>query len=319
MCKFFSCISNGKGKVLFFLVDNIQKIQKAGNPKNYNWNSHTSIANFYNVDEDKWNKWEYNPETKEVKLDGGLITKCDDKDSVLDVCNKYFTSENALYLQKLYLNNSGNYNSGNYNSGDYNSGYFNSGNSNSGNCNSGNYNSGDSNSGDYNSGYSNSGNYNSGYFNSGNSNSGNWNSGYFNSGNSNSGNCNSGNRNSGNWNSGDWNSGYFNIDTPKVRIFGKETNVKKANINFPSWLYFDLNVWVNVNEMSDKEKETYYWYKTTNSYLRKLEYKEAFKLAFEKANVKGVKDLLKLPNFNYKIFEEISGISKKMIQYKLKE
>jgi hypothetical protein len=284
MCKFFSCISNGKGKVLFFLVKDIQKIQRSGNPKNYNWNSHTSIANFYNVDEDKWNKWEYNPETKILKLDGGLITKCDDKDSVLDVCNKYFTSENALYLQKLYLNNSGYYNSGNCNTGD---------------CNSGNWN---------------SGNWNSGNWNSGNSNSG-----YNNSGNSNSGNCNSGNRNSGNWNSGDWNSGYFNIDTPKVRIFGKETNVKKENINFPSWLYFDLNVWVNVNEMSDKEKETYYWYKTTEGYLRKLNYKEAFKLAFEKADVEGVKHLLKLPNFDYKIFEEISGISKKMIQDKLKE
>jgi hypothetical protein len=289
MCKFFSCISNGKGKVLFFLVKDIEKIQRAGNPKNYNWNSHTSIANFYNVDEDKWNKWEYNPETKILKLDGNLITKSDDKDSVLDVCNKYFTSENALYLQKLYLNNSGYYNSGNCNTGD---------------CNSGNWN---------------SGNWNSGNWNSGNSNSG-----YNNSGNSNSGNCNSGNRNSGdwnsgNWNSGNWNSGYFNIDTPKVRIFGKKTNVKRENINFPSWLYFDLNVWVNVNDMSDKEKETYYWYKTTNGYLRKLNYKEAFKLAFEKADVEGVKHLLKLPNFDYKIFEEISGISKKMIQDKLKE
>jgi len=30
MCKFFSCISNGKGKVLFFKLEEIMKIEKIG-------------------------------------------------------------------------------------------------------------------------------------------------------------------------------------------------------------------------------------------------------------------------------------------------
>ena len=42
-----------------------------GNPKSYEWNSHTSIAHFYGVDEDKWNKWEYNKDKKELVLDIG--------------------------------------------------------------------------------------------------------------------------------------------------------------------------------------------------------------------------------------------------------
>ena len=62
MCKFFSCISNGNGKVLFFKIQEIQKLEREGNKENYNWNSHTSIAHFngiIGIDEDKWNKWEF--------------------------------------------------------------------------------------------------------------------------------------------------------------------------------------------------------------------------------------------------------------------
>jgi hypothetical protein len=59
-----SCISDGKGKVLFFKVEDIVKIMTQCNPDNYEWNSHTSIAYFNGIkgkNEDKWNKWEYDP------------------------------------------------------------------------------------------------------------------------------------------------------------------------------------------------------------------------------------------------------------------
>jgi len=176
---------------------------------------------------------------------------------------------------------------------------------NTGNSNSGDWNSGDRNSGDSNSGYS-----NSGYRNSGDRNSGNWNSGNWNSGDSNSGDSNTGNSNSGNWNSGNRNSGYFNIDEPKVRIFGKETEIKREDINFPSWIFFDLTEWVSFQDMTDKEKENNTFAEFTQGYLKTYEYKEAFKNNFDKAGIDDIKLTLELPNFDYDIFEEISGISK---------
>ena len=63
--------------------------------------------------------------------------------------------------------------------------------------------------------------------------------------------------------------------------------------------------------MSDEENETFYWYKTTEGYLRTVEYKEAWKLSFEKAELDDLKKTLELPNFDYVLFEEISGITKK--------
>ena len=177
---------------------------------------------------------------------------------------------------------SGNRNSGNWNSGDRNSGNRNSGNWNSGDCNSGNrnsrnWNSGDFNSGNFNSGYRNCGDFNSGYSNSGGLNSGNHNSGY-----RNCGDRNSGDRNSGNWNSGNWNSGYFNTNEPPVRIFNAFTNVKKENIDFPNFLYFDLTIWVSHDTATEEEKTKYKTeIETCGGFLKTLEYKEAFRRAWD--------------------------------------
>ena len=215
--------------------------------------------------------------------------------------------------------NSGNYNSGNYNSGYWNSGDCNSGNRNSGDCNSGYYNSGDCNSGDCNSGNYNSGNYNSGYWNSGDCNSGNrnsgdCNSGYYNSGDCNSGDCNSGNYNSGNYNSGnynsgDCNSGYFNSNEPNIRMFNKDTDLKRDEIDIPSWCYFDLTVWVSHDTATDKEKEVHKKeIETCGGYLKTLEYKEAWKLAWDKVGKEEHEQLLKLPNWDNEVFKEITGI-----------
>ena len=185
----------------------------------------------------------------------------------------------------------------------------NSGNWNSGNCNSGNWNSGNWNSGNWNSGNCNSGNCNSGSCNSGNWNSGNCNSGSCNSGNCNSGSCNSGNCNSGNWNSGSCNSGFFNTDSPLVRIFNKETNIPRNDIVFPDFLCFDLTVWVSHDTATDEEKEAHKIdIETCGGFTKAISYKEAFRIAWNKASKDEHKKLLKLPNWNNKIFMEISGI-----------
>ena len=268
MCKFFSCISNGKGKVLFFSLKDIEKIEKEGNQNNYNWNSHTSMADYYNIkcaNEDKWNKWEYDNEKKELKIDA--LNTFNDSESIKPIIEKYINENNAIYLQKIY-----NRNSGNSNSGDSNSGNRNSGDRNSGDCNSGDWNSGD------------------------------W---------------NSGNSNSGNWNSGNRNSGDCNSTEPKLRIFNKETSIIRSNITYPNYFYFDTNKWIEMSEMTNKEKKENVGYETTEGYLKKLDYRKSWIKSFKQTDKKDVSLTLQLPNFNYKIFEEISGISETMIQEKL--
>ena len=210
--------------------------------------------------------------------------------------SKYGTNKLTILreIPREELNEYNSWNSGDWNSGDWNSGDWNSGNRNSGDWNSGDRNSGDRNSGNWNSGDRNSGNRNSGNWNSGDRNSGDW---------------NSGNRNSGNWNSGDRNSGFFNTDSPLVRIFNKETNVPCNDIDFPSFLYFDLTVWVSHDTATDEEKEVHKIdIETCGGFTKAISYKEAFRLAWDKAGKTEHNKLLKLPNWDNEIFKEISGI-----------
>ena len=212
-------------------------------------------------------------------------------------------------LNEYNSSNSGDWNSGDCNSGDWNSGDWNSGDCNSGSCNSGDKNSGDKNSGSCNSGDKNSGSWNSGNSNSGSCNSGSYNSGSCNSGDWNSGRYNSGSYNSGSWNSGNSNSGFFNTDSPPVRIFNKETDISRNNIDFPSFLYFDLTVWVSHDTATDEEKEAHKIdIETCGGFMKAIPYKDAFRIAWDKASKEEHEKLLKLPNWNNEIFMEISGI-----------
>ena len=207
--------------------------------------------------------------------------------------------------------NSGNYNSGHYNSGSCNSGNYNSGHHNSGHYNSGNYNSGNCNSGNCNSGHHNSGHHNSGHHNSGHYNSGNYNSGNYNSGSCNSGNCNSGSCNSGSWNKTYFSSGVFNTKEEKILMFNKPSNWtykdwldSKACLLLNEIKYY-LFKWVYSNDMTDKEKEEHPEHETTGGYLKKL--KSAQK-RWDTLSNNDRKIITSLPNFDAKIFEEITGI-----------
>ena len=170
-------------------------------------------------------------------------------------------------------------------------------------------NSGDGNSGSFNSGSFNSGDCNSGKRNSGNCNSGNWNSGNYNSGKRNSGYRNSGDWNSGDWNSGDCNCGFFNTNEPFVRMFNKDTKLKKYEIDIPLFCYFDLTVWVSHDTATEEEKKDHYEeIKTCGGFLKTLDYKEAWRLAWNKASKEEHLEMLKLPNWDNEVFKEISGI-----------
>ena len=134
---------------------------------------------------------------------------------------------------------------------------------------------------------------------------------------SNSGDCNLGDCNSGDMNSGDCNSGFFNVDEPNVRMFGKDTNFKKGAINFPKYFYLSLTEWISENDMSKEEKKENLNYKTTSGYLKVYAYKDAWKKSFENNCDKAqAEQTVNLPNFDYNIFEEITGITKELLDTK---
>ena len=192
--------------------------------------------------------------------------------------------------------NSGSRNSGDWNSGDCNSGYFNSGSRNSGNFNSGSRNSGD--------------------WNSGSRNSGDWNSGSRNSGDWNSGRGNSGSRNSGNWNSGDWNSGncnsgFFCTNSPKLRLFNKETDFTMEEFMKTEWYAvltsgeFNLTKW---RAYTDEEKAQDERKRFISGELITIPYKEACANWWASLSEKDKAIIKTIPNFDANIFAEITGI-----------
>ena len=182
--------------------------------------------------------------------------------------------------------NSGDWNSGNFNSGDCNSGYINSGNRNSGN-----FNSGSRNSGDWNSGSRNSGDWNSGRYNSGSHNSGNW--------------------NSGDWNSGNYNSGFFCTNSPKLRLFNKETDFTMEEFMKTEWYAvltsgkFNLTKW---RAYTDEEKAQDERKRFIDGELITIPYKEACANWWASLSEKDKAIIKTIPNFDANIFAEITGI-----------
>lgn len=195
------------------------------------------------------------------------------------------------------------------NIGDGNKGNRNVGDRNRGVCNVGGYNEGNFNTGDSNIGNRNTGDFNEGNYNTGNWNIGSRNTGEGNIGDDNAGKLNVGNRNVGSWNIGDGNIGFFNTKPQSIRIFNKITTVNVENIEFPSFLFFDFTEWVSESDATEKEKKLYQKeIKNTGGFLKKIEYKDAFRQAYNSASQEEHIQLFSLPNFDPAIFQEISGI-----------
>ena len=187
---------------------------------------------------------------------------------------------------------------------------------NTGVFNSGNWNSGIFNSGDCNSGIFNSGDRNSGNWNSGSRNNGNWNSGSRNSGDWNSGRGNSGSHNSGDWNSGDWNSGncnsgFFCTNSPKLRLFNKETDFTMEEFIKTEWYAvltsgeFNLTKW---RAYTDEEKAQDERKRFIGGELITTPYKEACANWWASLSEKDKAIIKTIPNFDANIFAEITGI-----------
>ena len=86
MCKFFSGVSDGKGK--FYYFDSKLRKKCLSGELTYVPDSHTSIADYYGFKgkaEDTLNKYEYNPLTKEFTID--QLNTTDDSKEIKDKCN----------------------------------------------------------------------------------------------------------------------------------------------------------------------------------------------------------------------------------------
>jgi antitoxin component YwqK of YwqJK toxin-antitoxin module len=101
MCKFYSVVSDGKGRVEGFEAYEVREMIEKKEKRNFN--SHTFLCEKKNIKEDKWNKWEYEPISKKLEQDT-LVTD-DDRLWVQDYLDKKFkgmTEDRILEMGELF-------------------------------------------------------------------------------------------------------------------------------------------------------------------------------------------------------------------------
>lgn len=207
--------------------------------------------------------------------------------------------------------NVGNFNSGKHNTGNYNCGNHNAGHFNTGSCNCQRYNAGNLNHGTRNSGNGNYGNLNAGSRNYGSRNTGNGNHGDSNTGDFNIGDCNI-----GDFNHSNYSFGCFNTEAPKFMLFNKPTDW-----TYEDWIYSFACIilktmptptdWIELEDMTDIEKIENPNYDTTGGYLKILdetELRSQRQAWWNDLSDKKQNTIKSIPNFDSKIFKEITGI-----------
>ena len=220
---------------------------------------------------------------------------------------------NELATMKGMVNgNTGLFNTGDCNTGNRNTGNRNTGNRNTGNCNTGDCNTGYRNTGDRNTGNRNTGYRNTGYRNTGYRNTGYRNTGDCNTGDRNTGDCNTGNRNTGYGNTGNDSNGVFCTEPDmNIRIFNRPSGMSLLDF-YRSRYYealcsapFMLTEWIPYTEeekKADPEKEM------ICGYLKEYTMKEAWANWWGEMSEEAKKIVQDIPNFDAKIFKEITGI-----------
>ena len=246
--------------------------------------------------------YDFDPENKvaEVEVLGDIAVspegdkECTNKIKIV----RELTWHEVLDLVNIGKNNTGRGNTGNrntgiYNTGSCNTGIYNTGSCNTGNCNTGIYNTGDCNTGIYN--------------------TGNRNTGDCNTGNYNTGSCNTGNCNTGNYNSCDYSTGFFNSVEQPIYFFNKEVKLTRDEISDLKGLdiasHLKLSEWIYASGMTEEEKQQHPKYETTGGYLKTYTYKQAWANLWKKLNKEEKQAIKDLPNFDKKVFKEITGIT----------
>src|SRR5689334_19366095 len=103
MCKFFSCVSDGAGNIKHFTPAQVAELMANGNPKEYRPSSHSSILAFHGIlgsEEDLYNKWEYDVETKTLVQD--QLNNKDDSREVKIAIEAFLAGKDLVFLRNLY-------------------------------------------------------------------------------------------------------------------------------------------------------------------------------------------------------------------------
>ena len=148
-------------------------------------------------------------------------------------------------------------------------------------------------------GYRSTGNYSTGDYSTGDRSTGNCSTGYCSTGYRSTGNCSISKYSSGNFSTIDY-SGYGWFDKPCSKMW--------SEVDTPHFLEFKIAYWIKELEMTDEEKEENETYKTTSGFLKSVDYKTAWKIFWRRTDENNRKKFLNLPNFDPKIFKEITGI-----------
>ena len=236
------------------------------------------------------------------------------------------TGEELAHLRGLERGNTGVFNTGSrntgyYNTGDYNTGLWNTGSWNTGYYNTGDYNTGSRNTGDCNTGSRNTGSRNTGYYNTGDYNTGLWNTGSWNTGDcntgdqntgdQNTGDCKTGIRNTGGFNKCNHSTGFFNTQERTITIFNKDSGMTYDE--FYSSKYYDalnsapflLTEW---HEFTEAEKNDSIIRQSIGGKLISYTYEEACANWWKLLSNEAKETIQNIPNFDAKIFKEITGI-----------
>ena len=141
------------------------------------------------------------------------------------------------------------------------------------------------------------------------------NTGKDNTGRDNTGDRNTGDRNTGHWNSADYSTGCFNTETENIRLFNKP-----SDWTYHDWLNskaryvmndcpYTKTIWIDSEEMIDSEKEENPTWECTSGYLKTIYVTNKDKQDWwDNLDDEEREEVRSLPNFDEKIFKEITGI-----------
>jgi len=97
-----------------------------------------------------------------------------------------------------------------------------------------------------------------------------------------------------------------------IRIFNKDTNLRYKDIENKTWFnnfyQLPINKLVFLQDMSAQEKKDHPYAEITGGYLKTLSYKDAWKELWQQLSKDAKAEYKTIPNFDSKLFEEITGI-----------
>jgi hypothetical protein len=204
----------------------------------------------------------------------------------------------------------GNYSTGDCSTGDYSTGNYSTGNRSTGNCSTGYCSTGNYSTGSYSTGSYSTGNFSTGYCSTGNYSTGSYSTGSYSTGNFSTGYCSTGDYSTGSWSISNYSTGHFSTeDYSGFGAFNKPCSVEEwKSTKKPDFIHFGLTEWVDLSDMTEQEKIDNPSCETTRGYLKVYDYQEAWRKAWDSATDEDKELLYALPNFDEKVFKEISGI-----------